>query len=162
MHGTTLPVWNLQTGRDLKEYHFKHPSAVKCVKTNETRVFSSCDHGLIKVWDMEKASLIRVRGCRPSPAHREHQDEPSINSVPSLQIITAHQVSVRCLFLDQWHFLSADCDGQVMAWSVKSDAKHCLKIFRHAKYGCLPAESLGLRAAVDPCPLRPPAGRFYL
>lgn len=61
---TTLPVWNLQTGRDLKEYHFKHPSAVKCVKTNETRVFSSCDHGLIKVWDMEKASLIRVRDIR--------------------------------------------------------------------------------------------------
>lgn len=64
MHETSQPVWNLQTGRDLKEYHFKHPSAVKCVKTNEMRVFSSCDHGLIKVWDIEKASLVRVRGVQ--------------------------------------------------------------------------------------------------
>lgn len=84
MRGTPLPVWNLQTGRDFKEYHFKHPSAVKCVKTNETRVFSSCDHGLIKVWDMEKASLIRVRGCRPPQGHHDHQDGPSINFVSSL------------------------------------------------------------------------------
>lgn len=132
MCGTTLSVWNLQTGRDLKEYHFKHPSAVKCVKTNETRVFSSCDHGLIKVWDMEKASLIRVRTCCVW-VHHEHWVKTSVNFVLSLQMITAHQISVRCLFLDEWHFLSADCDGQVMAWSVKSDAKHCLKIFRHAK-----------------------------
>lgn len=50
-----------------------------------------------------------------------------------LKVIDAHRSSVRCLFLDELHFLSADVDGQVMAWSGSSDVKRCLMTFKHPK-----------------------------
>lgn len=48
-------------------------------------------------------------------------------------MIDAHRRSVKCLFVDEWHFLSGDCNGQVMAWSVSCDAKQCLMTFNHPK-----------------------------
>lgn len=56
-----LPVWNLQTGKRVEKYNFKHPAPVQCVRISSTRVYSSCDRGLVKVWDLENASLLRVR-----------------------------------------------------------------------------------------------------
>lgn len=58
---TTLPVWSLHTGKHLEEFNFRHPSSVQCVRINSAAVFSSCDHGLVKVWDVKSASLLRVR-----------------------------------------------------------------------------------------------------
>ncbi|KAM3833972.1 F-box/WD repeat-containing protein 10 [Diretmus argenteus] len=101
----TVKVWNLRTGKCFEDVHFKHPDAVRCVKISGTTVYSSCDKGLVKMWDIEKASLLRV--------------------------IDAHQSSVKGLFFDQWHLLSADSDGQVMAWSTSCDAKERLMTFSH-------------------------------
>lgn len=58
---TTLPVWSLHTGKHFEGFNFKHPSSVQCVKISSTAVYSSCNRGLVKVWDMETASLLRVR-----------------------------------------------------------------------------------------------------
>nr|XP_046232611.1 F-box/WD repeat-containing protein 10 [Scatophagus argus] len=100
-------VWSLHTGKQFEHFKFKHPSSVQCVKIGSRTVYSSCDRGLVKVWDMESASLLRV--------------------------IDAHRSSVKCLFFDEWHFLSGDSNGQVMAWSVSCDTKHCLMTFSHPK-----------------------------
>ncbi|XP_078147049.1 F-box and WD repeat domain containing protein 10B [Centroberyx gerrardi] len=102
-----VKVWNLQTGKCFEDFNFKHPSSVRCVKMNATVVYSSCDKGLVKIWDMESASLLKV--------------------------IDAHRSSVKCLFFDRWHLLSGDSDGQAMAWSTSCDAEECLMTFTHPK-----------------------------
>ncbi|XP_073345288.1 F-box and WD repeat domain containing protein 10B [Pagrus major] len=102
-----VKVWSLHTGKLFEDFNFKHRSPVQCVKISSTAVYSSCNLGLIKVWDMETASLLRV--------------------------INAHRKSVMCLFLDEWHLLSGDCSGQVMAWSLNGDAQQCLMTFKHPK-----------------------------
>ncbi|XP_045924101.1 F-box/WD repeat-containing protein 10 [Micropterus dolomieu] len=102
-----VKVWSLHTGKHFEDFHFKHPSSVQCVRINTRTVYSSCDRGLVKIWDMEKASLRRV--------------------------IDAHRSSVKCLFFNEWHFLSGDSNGQVMAWSINCDAKQCLMTFNHPK-----------------------------
>uniref|UniRef100_A0A8C9WWP8 F-box and WD repeat domain containing 10 n=1 Tax=Sander lucioperca TaxID=283035 RepID=A0A8C9WWP8_SANLU len=100
-----VKVWSLHTGKHFEDFHFKHPSPVQCVRIKTRTVYSSCDRGLVKIWDMENASLLRV--------------------------IDAHRSSVKCLFVDEWHFLSGDCSGQVMAWSINCGAKERLMTFSH-------------------------------
>ncbi|KAM8729516.1 F-box and WD repeat domain containing protein 10B [Acanthopagrus schlegelii] len=102
-----VKVWSLHTGKHFEGCNFKHPSSVQCVKISSAAVYSSCNRGLVKVWDMETASLLRV--------------------------IDAHRRSVKCLVVDEWHFLSGDCNGQVMAWSTNSGAQQCLMTFNHPK-----------------------------
>ncbi|XP_074476805.1 F-box and WD repeat domain containing protein 10B [Sebastes fasciatus] len=102
-----IKVWSLHTGKQLEDFHFKHSTPVQCVRLNTTTLYSSCDQGLVKVWDMETALLLRV--------------------------IDAHKNSVRCLFVDEWHFLSGDSSGQVKAWSINCDVKECLMTFNHLK-----------------------------
>ncbi|XP_033468096.2 F-box and WD repeat domain containing protein 10B [Epinephelus lanceolatus] len=103
----SVKVWSLHTGKHFEEFNFKHPSPVQCVRINTRTVYSCCDRGLVKIWDMENASLLRV--------------------------IDAHRSSVKCLFFDEWHLLSGDCNGQVMAWSTACDTKECLMTFNHPK-----------------------------
>nr|XP_057934185.1 F-box/WD repeat-containing protein 10 [Doryrhamphus excisus] len=103
----TVKVWSLQTEKHLEEFNFKHRKSVRCVKITATTVYSSCDRGVVKLWDAEKATLLRV--------------------------IDAHRCAVRCLFVDRWHLLTADINGQVMAWSSRFDAKGCLMTFSHPK-----------------------------
>ncbi|KAI3365072.1 hypothetical protein L3Q82_010192, partial [Scortum barcoo] len=102
-----VKVWSLQTGKRFEGFNFKHPSSVRCVRISARTVYSSCDRGLVKIWDIETASLLRV--------------------------IDAHRSSVKCLFFDEWHFLSGDSHGQVMAWSVNCDVKESLMTFSHPK-----------------------------
>ncbi|XP_049615236.1 F-box/WD repeat-containing protein 10 [Syngnathus scovelli] len=103
----TAKVWSLQTEKHLEDFNFKHRSSVRCVKINATAVFSSCDRGVVKLWDAENASLLRV--------------------------IDAHSSAVRCMFVDEWHLLSADTNGQVMAWSSRCETKGCLMTVSHPK-----------------------------
>ncbi|XP_051926688.1 F-box and WD repeat domain containing protein 10B [Hippocampus zosterae] len=103
----TAKVWSLQTEKHLEDFNFKHRSSVRCVKINATAVFSSCDRGVVKLWDAENASLLRV--------------------------IDAHNSAVRCMFVDEWHLLSADTNGQVMAWSSRCETKGCLMTVSHPK-----------------------------
>ncbi|KAF3853853.1 hypothetical protein F7725_014541 [Dissostichus mawsoni] len=92
-----------------------HTSPVQCVRINMRTVFSSCDRGFVKVWDMENALLLRV--------------------------IDAHRSSVRCLFFDEKHFLSGDTSGQVMAWSlncgVKEEVKSMTLVYLRVITGCV-------------------------
>ncbi|XP_061763612.1 F-box/WD repeat-containing protein 10 [Nerophis ophidion] len=103
----TVKVWSLQTEKHLEEFNFKHRKSVRCVKINATTVFSSCDRGVVKLWDAENATLLRT--------------------------INAHGHPVRCMFVDGWHLLTADTNGQVMAWSSGRDAEGCLMTFSHPK-----------------------------
>ncbi|XP_077359819.1 F-box/WD repeat-containing protein 10 [Festucalex cinctus] len=103
----TAKVWSLQTEKHLEDFNFKHRSSVRCVKINATAVFSSCDRGVVKLWDAENASLLRV--------------------------IDAHNSAVRCMFVDDWHLLSADTNGHVMAWSSRCETKGCLMTVSHPK-----------------------------
>ncbi|XP_023127066.2 F-box/WD repeat-containing protein 10 isoform X2 [Amphiprion ocellaris] len=103
-----VKVWCLDTGKQFEDFNFKHVSPVQCVKISKTTVYSSCVRGLVKLWSMENASLHRV--------------------------ITAHRSPVRCLFFDEWHLLSGDSSGKVMAWSTNCDVKDlCLMTFNHPK-----------------------------
>ncbi|XP_026171887.1 LOW QUALITY PROTEIN: F-box/WD repeat-containing protein 10 [Mastacembelus armatus] len=102
-----VKVWNLDTGKHFGDFNFKHPGSIQCVKISTTKVYSSCDRGLVKVWDMETASLDRL--------------------------INAHRCPVRCLFFNEWHLLSGDLNGQVMAWSINYQDKEHLMTFNHPK-----------------------------
>lgn len=53
-------MWDLRTGKRVENCDFKHPAPVRCVRINSTTVYSSCDRGLVKVWDLDTASLLRV------------------------------------------------------------------------------------------------------
>lgn len=53
-------VWNLLTGKCINRLRFKHPKPITCVKIKETVVISSCVGGLVRMWNMESASLIKV------------------------------------------------------------------------------------------------------
>ncbi|KAG7247404.1 hypothetical protein CRUP_028913, partial [Coryphaenoides rupestris] len=100
-----VKVWNLRKGKCLKHLRWKHSSAVLCVKVTRPLVYSGCAKGLVKMWDIEKASLLRV--------------------------LDGHRSSVKCLFLDRWHLLSGDAEGRVKAWSAHPDASGCLITFTH-------------------------------
>ncbi|XP_022047052.2 F-box/WD repeat-containing protein 10 isoform X1 [Acanthochromis polyacanthus] len=103
-----VKVWCLDTGKQFKDFNFKHVSPVQCVKISKTTVCSSCVRGQVKLWSMENTSLHRV--------------------------ITAHRSPVKCLFFDEWHLLSGDSSGKVMAWSTNCDEKDlCLMTFNHPK-----------------------------
>lgn len=145
---TTLPVWNLNTGKQFEHLNFKHPASIQCVKISTTKVYSSCDRGLVKIWDMEKASLVRVRIFLWTSISINLYvklyiiftiDEMFATVIHFLtfsnhsKVIDAHRGSVKCLFLDEWHLLSGDINGQVMAWSINYGAKECLITFNHPK-----------------------------
>uniref|UniRef100_A0A4W5PRK3 F-box and WD repeat domain containing 10 n=1 Tax=Hucho hucho TaxID=62062 RepID=A0A4W5PRK3_9TELE len=102
-----VKVWNLQTGHCYEKLKFRHHNPILCVKIDKALVMSSCDKGLVKMWGMETASLLKV--------------------------IDAHHSSVKCLFFDQWHILSGGSDGQVMAWSTNCDIKKNLMTYHHPK-----------------------------
>uniref|UniRef100_A0AAV2LFK4 F-box domain-containing protein n=1 Tax=Knipowitschia caucasica TaxID=637954 RepID=A0AAV2LFK4_KNICA len=93
--------------RDCTQYNFRHKGTVECVKI-QTRVYSGCNKGQVKVWDLETAAEIKV--------------------------ISGHLCSVRCLFLDEWHLLTGDVKGVVKAWSSHCDASvDCIRTFKHPK-----------------------------
>uniref|UniRef100_A0A3B4F3U1 CMT1A duplicated region transcript 1 n=1 Tax=Pundamilia nyererei TaxID=303518 RepID=A0A3B4F3U1_9CICH len=102
-----VKVWCLQTGKPFNGFNFKHPSPVLCVKVSKTTIYSSCKQGLVKIWDMENAALLRT--------------------------IDAHRSAVKCLFLDDLHLLSGDCTGNVMVWSINHNVEECLITFSHQK-----------------------------
>ncbi|XP_026771329.3 F-box and WD repeat domain containing protein 10B [Pangasianodon hypophthalmus] len=102
-----VKVWSLQTGQCCDRMRFRHRKAVVCVKTDSSLVLSGCEGGLIKMWDMETATLLKVT--------------------------QGHQGSVKCLFFDQFHILSGGSDGQVMAWSADYAFKTCLMTFQHPR-----------------------------
>ncbi|XP_037836870.1 F-box/WD repeat-containing protein 10 [Kryptolebias marmoratus] len=102
-----VKVWSLRTRSLFTDFDFSHLGSVLCVKINKSAVYSSCDRGLVKIWNLETASLLRV--------------------------INAHRSSVKCLFVNNWHLLSGDSSGKVMAWSVSCEAGECLMTFRHPK-----------------------------
>ncbi|XP_037546874.1 F-box/WD repeat-containing protein 10 [Nematolebias whitei] len=103
----TVKVWSIQTWSLFKDFNFKHRGSVLCVKIHKSFLCSSCIQGQVKLWNMETASLLRV--------------------------INAHKSAVKCLFLNDWHLLSGDSAGKVMAWSVSCEDKQCLKMFNHPK-----------------------------
>uniref|UniRef100_UPI003AAADEC9 F-box/WD repeat-containing protein 10-like n=1 Tax=Centroberyx gerrardi TaxID=166262 RepID=UPI003AAADEC9 len=102
-----VKVWDLATGKCFENLKFKHHSAVWCVKIDTMLLLSSCDKGLVKMWDTEIASL--------------------------LEVIDAHQSAVKCLFFDSYHIMSGGSDGLVMAWSTNVNAKGCLMTFHHPR-----------------------------
>ncbi|KAG7324841.1 hypothetical protein KOW79_011157 [Hemibagrus wyckioides] len=102
-----VKVWSLQTSQCYDRMRFRHRKPVVCVKTDSSLVLSGCEGGLIKVWDMKTATLLKVT--------------------------QGHQGSVKCLFFDQFHILSGGSNGQVMAWSTDRDFKKCLMTFQHPR-----------------------------
>lgn len=58
---TFTAVWNLQTGHCYEKLKFRHHNPILCVKIDKALVMSSCDKGLVKMWGMETASLLKVR-----------------------------------------------------------------------------------------------------
>ncbi|KAJ8363117.1 hypothetical protein SKAU_G00119480 [Synaphobranchus kaupii] len=116
LHGNTLvsgakdcrvKVWNLQTGKCHQRLRFRHDSPVQCVRAGQVQVLSSCDKGLLKLWDMETGRL--------------------------LKLIDSQQGAVKCLHLDQWHILSGGADGYVKAWSTSSWYSKSLMSYRHPR-----------------------------
>ncbi|XP_047401505.1 F-box and WD repeat domain containing protein 10B [Sciurus carolinensis] len=97
--------WDVDTGRCLKTY--KHKDPILATRINDTYIVSSCERGIVKVWHLALAQLVKT--------------------------LTGHDGAVKCLFFDQWHLLSGSADGLVMAWSMVGKYERCLMAFKHPK-----------------------------
>lgn len=56
----SLSEWDIETGKCLKT--FKHKDPILATKINDTYIVSSCERGLVKVWHVVSAQLVKVRG----------------------------------------------------------------------------------------------------
>ncbi|XP_028355801.1 F-box/WD repeat-containing protein 10 isoform X2 [Physeter macrocephalus] len=97
--------WDIETGKCLKT--FKHKDPILATRISDTYIVSSCEKGLVKVWHVVTAQLVKT--------------------------LSAHEGAVKCLCFDQWHLLSGSADGLVMAWSMVGKYERCLMAFRHPK-----------------------------
>ncbi|XP_069337984.1 F-box and WD repeat domain containing protein 10B isoform X1 [Eulemur rufifrons] len=97
--------WDLDTGKCLKT--FKHKDPILATRINDTYIVSSCERGIVKVWHVAMAQLVKT--------------------------LSGHQGAVKCLFFDEWHILSGSADGLVMAWSMVGKYERCLMAFKHPK-----------------------------
>ncbi|XP_024836568.1 F-box and WD repeat domain containing protein 10B isoform X4 [Bos taurus] len=97
--------WDIETGKCLKT--FKHKDPILDTRINDTYIVSSCEKGMVKVWHMVTAQLVKT--------------------------LNGHEGAVKCLYFDQWHLLSGSTDGLVMAWSMVGKYERCLMAFKHPK-----------------------------
>ncbi|XP_059237120.1 F-box and WD repeat domain containing protein 10B isoform X2 [Mustela nigripes] len=97
--------WDIETGKCLKT--FKHKDPILATKINDTYIVSSCERGLVKVWHIVSAQLVKT--------------------------LSGHEGAVKCLCCDQWHLLSGSTDGLVMAWSMVGKYERCLMAYKHPK-----------------------------
>uniref|UniRef100_A0A8C0E0U3 F-box/WD repeat-containing protein 10 n=1 Tax=Balaenoptera musculus TaxID=9771 RepID=A0A8C0E0U3_BALMU len=97
--------WDIETGKCLKT--FKHKDPILATRINDTYIVSSCEKGLVKVWHIITAQLVKT--------------------------LNGHEGAVKCLCFDQWHLLSGSADGLVMAWSMVGKYERCLMAFKHPK-----------------------------
>ncbi|KAL4648602.1 CMT1A duplicated region transcript 1 protein [Arapaima gigas] len=102
-----VKVWNLVTGKCYEKLKFQHSDHILCVKMDGNVVLSGCQKGQVKMWRLKTATLIKS--------------------------FDAHEGSVRCLFLNQWHILSGGVDGCVKAWSTSCQFQKSLVTYRHPK-----------------------------
>ncbi|XP_060109115.1 F-box and WD repeat domain containing protein 10B-like [Heteronotia binoei] len=99
----TAKMWDIETGKCIRT--FRHKGIVWAVKMNDIHVVSSCDRGLVKVWNVETCILIKT--------------------------LEGHLGPVRCLSFDSWHLVTGSNDGYVLGWSMVGKHKRCLMAFRH-------------------------------
>ncbi|XP_045842056.1 CMT1A duplicated region transcript 1 protein isoform X7 [Meles meles] len=97
--------WDIETGKCLKT--FKHKDPILATKINDTYIVSSCERGLVKVWHVVSAQLVKT--------------------------LSGHEGAVKCLCCDPWHLLSGSTDGLVMAWSMVGKYERCLMAYKHPK-----------------------------
>ncbi|XP_030656594.1 CMT1A duplicated region transcript 1 protein isoform X3 [Nomascus leucogenys] len=100
-----VKVWDVDTGKCLKT--FRHKDPILATRINDTYIVSSCERGVVKVWHIATAQLVKT--------------------------LNGHEGAVKCLFFDQWHLLSGSTDGLVMAWSMVGKYERCLMAFKHPK-----------------------------
>ncbi|XP_058287976.1 F-box and WD repeat domain containing protein 10B isoform X3 [Hylobates moloch] len=100
-----VKVWDVDTGKCLKT--FRHKDPILATRINDTYIVSSCERGVVKVWHIAMAQLVKT--------------------------LNGHEGAVKCLFFDQWHLLSGSTDGLVMAWSMVGKYERCLMAFKHPK-----------------------------
>uniref|UniRef100_A0A2I3LF09 F-box and WD repeat domain containing 10 n=1 Tax=Papio anubis TaxID=9555 RepID=A0A2I3LF09_PAPAN len=100
-----VKVWDVDTGKCLKT--FRHKDPILATRINDTYIVSSCERGVVKVWHLVMAQLVKT--------------------------LSGHEGAVKCLFFDQWHLLSGSTDGLVMAWSMVGKYERCLMAFKHPK-----------------------------
>lgn len=55
----SLSEWDVETGKCLKT--FKHKDPILATRINDTYIVSSCERGIIKVWHVVTAQLVKVR-----------------------------------------------------------------------------------------------------
>ncbi|XP_037021434.2 F-box and WD repeat domain containing protein 10B [Artibeus jamaicensis] len=97
--------WDVETGKCLKT--FKHKDPILATRINDTYIVSSCERGIIKVWHIAMAQLVKT--------------------------LSGHEGAVKCLCFDEWHLLSGSADGLVMAWSMVGKYERCLMAYKHPK-----------------------------
>ena len=63
----SLSEWDIETGKCLKT--FKHKDPILATRINDTYIVSSCEKGLVKVWHVITAQLVKVRGGDRGAGH---------------------------------------------------------------------------------------------
>ncbi|XP_019497024.1 PREDICTED: CMT1A duplicated region transcript 1 protein isoform X2 [Hipposideros armiger] len=100
-----VKAWDVESGKCLKT--FKHKDPILATRINDIYIVSSCERGIVKVWHIVMAQLVKT--------------------------LNGHEGAVKCLCFDQWHLLSGSTDGLVMAWSMVGKYERCLMAFKHPK-----------------------------
>jgi len=56
----TVAQWDVDTGRELVEQTLKHPAPITAMAVSAGFVVTGCSDGLVRVWDIETAALVRT------------------------------------------------------------------------------------------------------
>ncbi|XP_044528029.1 CMT1A duplicated region transcript 1 protein [Gracilinanus agilis] len=100
-----VKVWDMNSGKCLKT--FKHKDPIWTVKMSSTHIVSGCERGLVKVWHIVSATLVKI--------------------------LKGHEGPVKCLCFDEWHLLTGSNDGFVIGWSMVGKYERCLMAFKHPR-----------------------------
>ncbi|XP_072497023.1 F-box and WD repeat domain containing protein 10B isoform X2 [Notamacropus eugenii] len=138
-----VKVWDMNTGRCLKT--FKHKDPVMTAKISSTHIVSGCEQGLVKVWHLASATLVKI-GLPPMEQvkgpgwYKMKGHRRCIRKVhglgirrPRFKTLSGHEGPVKCLCFDEWHLLTGSSDGFVMGWSMVGKYERCLMAFKHPR-----------------------------
>uniref|UniRef100_A0A3Q3JNP7 Uncharacterized protein n=1 Tax=Monopterus albus TaxID=43700 RepID=A0A3Q3JNP7_MONAL len=133
--------WNLKTGR-CEMVLYGHTGTISCLDIHADTLVSGAKDRTVKVWNLhtgkhfEKFNFKHPSGIRCvkiSSTTVYSSCDRGLVKVWDMEEASLLRSSVKCLFTDELHLLSGDFNGQVMAWSINSQAKECLMTFTHPK-----------------------------
>ena len=102
-----VKIWNIKTGTSICSFRHANTAFVTCVKIDGLTVISSCDRGVIKVWDLKRRKLLKS--------------------------LIGHTDAISQVSMDKQYIVSASHDEYVFTWVREGNVSLPIKSYRHPK-----------------------------